>query len=231
MHKKGRILPEIMWIPIVLTLVCNWLAYYGTRFFTTSRFHYDVSGVLDEKIPLVPWTIVIYFGCYAYWVVNYVIGCRQEQEKAFRFMSADLLAKLVCLLCFLVFPTTNVRPAIEGSSVWEELMRFLYRVDAADNLFPSIHCLTSAFCFIAVRSNEKIPGWYRAASLFMTVSIYVSTLTTKQHALVDVIAGVLLAEASWLFVKVSGFSKRYADVVSKVYARLKRGRGLCEEKH
>lgn len=110
-------------------------------------------------------------------------------------------------------------------------MRFLYRVDAADNLFPSIHCLTSAFCFIAVRSNEKIPGWYRAASLFMTVSIYVSTLTTKQHALVDVIAGVLLAEASWLFVKVSGFSKRYADVVSKVYARLKRGRGLCEEKH
>ena len=32
-------------------------------------------------------------------------------------------------------------------------MRVLYRVDEADNLFPSIHCLTSAFCFIAVLAD------------------------------------------------------------------------------
>lgn len=231
MKKRGRILPEIMRIPIVLTLACNGLAYYGTRFFTTNRVHYDISGGLDDKIPLIPWTIVIYWGCYAYWVVNYVIGCRQDREKAFRFMSADFLAKLVCLLCFMVFPTTNIRPAIDGNSIWEEFMRILYRVDAADNLLPSIHCLTSYFCFIAVRNNDRIPKWYRAASLFITVSICISTLTTKQHVLIDVIAGVLLAEISWLFVEKSGFSKRYANIVSKVHARMTRGRELCEEKH
>lgn len=231
MKKSGRILPEIMRIPIVLTLVCNGLAYYGTRFFTAGRIHYDISGGLDDKIPFVPWTIVIYWGCYAYWIVNYVIGCRQEKEKAFRFMSADFLAKLVCLLCFMVFPTTNIRPAIEGNSIWDGFVRILYRVDAADNLFPSIHCLTSQFCFIAVRDNDRISGWYRAASLFITVSICISVLTTKQHVWIDVIAGILLAEISWLFVEKSGFSKRYADVVSKAHARMKRGRELCEEKH
>lgn len=82
-------------------------------------------------------------------------------------------------------------PVIEGSSIWKELMKMLYNVDAADNLFPSIHCLTS--CFIAVRGNDKVPPWYREASLLIAVSICISALTTKQHVLIDLIALVYFA--------------------------------------
>lgn len=220
MKKISRIIPDIMRIPIFLALACNMIAYYGSRLFTADRFHYDITGGLDEKIPLVPWTIVIYWGCYIFWIVNYIIGCRQDEEKALRFMSADFFAKMVCLLCFLVFPTTNVRPVIEGNSIWDELMRLLFRLDAADNLFPSIHCLTSYFCFVAVRNNEKVPVWYRAASFLITVSICISTLTTKQHVLPDVIAGVLLSEISWLLVDKSRFSKLYANIIKKLHLRL-----------
>lgn len=220
MKKRNPLIPGMMWLPIFLALFGNTLAYYGTRLITTGRIHHDITSFLDEKIPLIPWTIAIYLGCYLFWIVNYVIGCRQEQEKAFRFMSADFLAKIVCLLCFLVFPTTNIRPVIEGNSLWDELMRLLYRLDAADNLFPSIHCLTSYFCFIAVRKNKKIPRWYQALSLFITISICLSTLTTKQHVLIDVAAGVLLAEISWRFVDKSGFSKWYANILTKAYMRI-----------
>lgn len=230
MKKRNRLIPGIMWIPIFLALVCNMIAYYGTRLVTTDWIHHDITSFLDEKIPLISWTIVIYFGCYLFWIVNYVIGCRQDQEKAFRFMSADFLAKLVCLLCFLVYPTTNIRPDITGTSLWDELIRFLYRVDAADNLFPSIHCLTSYFCFIAVRNNKKIPRWYQVLSLFITISICLSTLTTKQHVLIDVAAGVLLAEISWLFVDKSGFSRWYANILTKVYRRIT-DRRLSEQKN
>lgn len=220
MKKGGRIIPGIMRIPIFTALACNMAAYYGSRLFTSGRVHYDITGWLDGKIPLLPWTIVIYWGCYLFWIVNYVIGSRQDQEKAFRFFSADFAAKLVCLVCFLIFPTTNVRPDIEGNSLWDELMRALYRVDAADNLFPSIHCLTSHFCFIAVRGNEKIPKWYQVASFLITLSICISTLTTKQHVLIDVIAGVLLAEISWLAVEKTGFSRWYAAVMTRGFQRI-----------
>ncbi len=213
-----------MRMPIFLTLACNMIAYYGSRLLMENREHFNLSNRLDEQIPFVPWTVVIYWGCYVFWIVNYVLGCRQDEERAFRFMSADLLAKLVCLLCFLVFPTTNVRPIIEGNSIWDELMRMLYRVDAADNLFPSIHCLTSSFCFIAVRGNEKIPKWYKTISFLTAVSIYVSTLTTKQHVLIDVIAGVALSELSWLFVEKSGFSRWYMDIILKMNLRMKKRR-------
>lgn len=214
-----------MKLPLILTLSCNALAYYGTRFFTSERYHYNLSNPLEDRIPLIPWTVAVYFGCYVFWIVNYILGCRQKEETAFRFLGADLVAKLVCLVIFLVFPTTNVRPLIEGDSFWETVMELLYRADAADNLFPSIHCLTSWFCFIAVRENKRIPGWYKAASVLFALSVCVSTLTTKQHVLIDGIAGIALAEASYLFVAKSGFSLWYRDKILKIYSRWKeRGR-------
>ena len=215
MQKKFEIIPRIMWMPLILTLTLNSITYFGSRQFTSNRYHFDLSNPLDEGIPFVPWTVVIYLGCYVFWVINYVIGCRQERDRAFRFISADFAAKLVCLFCYMAFPTTNTRPVIEGCSVWEELMRLLYRMDAADNLLPSIHCLTSWFCFLAVRKNEKIPLWYKWVSLLIAVSICISTLTTKQHVLIDVFAGVALAEISYLFVEKSGFSRWYGKLMAK----------------
>lgn len=226
LKEKTIIIPGSMKLPLILTLSCNALAYYGTRFFTSERYHYNLSNPLEDRIPLIPWTVAVYFGCYVFWIVNYILGCRQKQETAFRFLGADLAAKLVCLVIFLVFPTTNVRPLIEGDSFWETVMELLYRADAADNLFPSIHCLTSWFCFIAVRENKRIPGWYKAASVLFALSVCVSTLTTKQHVLIDGIAGIALAEASYLFVSKSGFSLWYRDKILKIYSRWKERRRM-----
>ena len=231
MKKGNQIVPETMRIPIFLALACNMVAYYGSRMLTENREHYNLSSCLDEQIPFVPWTIIIYLGCYVFWIINYIIGCRQDRERAFRFMGADLFAKLVCLICFLIFPTTNIRPVIEGNSIWEELMRMLYHVDAADNLFPSMHCLTSAFCFIAVKGNEKVPKWYKTASFLMTISICVSTLTTRQHVLIDVIAGVGLSELSWWFVEKSGFSRRYMGIILKMDIWLAKRRRVCGQEN
>lgn len=213
------ILPKEMWLPLMLTLVCNTIAYYGSRILNEGRMHWNISNGFDDRIPFLPWTVTIYLGCYLFWIVNYIIGCRQEKEWAFQFLSADLLAKLVCLLIFLIFPTTNVRPAVEGNSLWELVMQWLYRTDAADNLFPSIHCLTSCFCVIAVRKNQNIPVWYKRLSEVLAVSVYVSTLTTKQHVWMDVAAGIALAEGSYWFTGKSGFSTWYAKQIFRINNR------------
>lgn len=231
MKRRHQIIPDAMWVPIFLALSCNTLAYYGSRLLTESRIHHNISSCLDAKIPLVPWTIAIYWGCYIFWIVNYVIACRQEEEKAFQFMSADFLAKIVCFICFIVFPTTITRPVIEGNSLWDILMQFLYHLDAADNLFPSIHCLTSYFCFIAVRDNKKVPRWYQAASFIFFVSICISTLTTRQHVLIDVIGGILLGEICWQFVGKSGFSKWYAKITSRISINLAERKSMGEQKN
>lgn len=224
MQRIKKVLPIEMWISLLLVIVFNTLAYYGVRLITAGRYHYDLTSWIDEQIPFVPWTLGIYWSGYLFWSVNYVIGCRQDTERAYRFICADLFAKVLCLLCFLLFPTTNTRPFVAGDSIWDEGMRLLYRIDAADNLFPSIHCLTSQFCLIAVRDNEKVPEWYCLVSLMMVVSICVSTLTTKQHVLPDVAAGIVLAEGSYLFVEKSRMTEKYSLIMKRFTTRFWKGK-------
>lgn len=201
----SNFLPEDMGLALLLTVICNFTVYCGSRLLMQNRRHFDLTLAMDEQIPFVPWTLSIYFGCYLFWIANYLIAARQERGKAVRFLSADIMAKLICLVCFVVLPTTNTRPEVIGDSVWHMGMRFLYEIDAADNLFPSIHCLTSWFGWIAVRNNEKIPKGYRLGSLVFALMVCISTLTTKQHVLVDVFAGVGLAEFCYWFTAKTGF--------------------------
>lgn len=222
MQRVKKILPTEMWFSLILTFVCGVIIYYGARFLTADRYHYNLSVRLDDQIPFIPWTLVIYLGSYIFWIVNYVIGCRQDEENAYRFISADLLAKIVCLFCFLLFPTTNIRPYVAGDSIWDEGIQMLYQLDIADNLFPSVHCMTSQFCLIAVRESDKIPCWYCISSMLIVVGICISTLTVKQHVLIDMAAGIVLAEGSYLFVEKSGFTKRYAVFVKRCTAKLKK---------
>lgn len=220
MKKKTQLLSLDMGIALLLTLLMNALAYYGTRLITTNRYHFDLTNPLDNQIPVVPWTASIYLGCYVFWAVNYVLGCRQDKQTAYQFISADFFAKVICLVCFVVFPTTNTRPELMGTGIWDRLLQFVYQADAADNLLPSIHCLTSWFCYIAVRKNKSIPTWYKMASLVITGLICISTLTTKQHVLIDVVAGVALAEASFWLVRSVGFVRIYRKVIMAVTNRI-----------
>lgn len=184
-------------LPLILTLTANFIAYFGTRPFTSSWKHYNIETVLDQQIPVIPWTIVIYFGCYLVWIVNYLIAASREKEFVWRFFAADVLARLVCMAFYLLLPTTNVRPSIPEQGFWNQMLTLLYQMDAADNLFPSIHCLNSWFCYIAVRSRREIPRWYQRFSFWAALAVFVSTLTTKQHVIADVIGGALLAEVTW----------------------------------
>ena len=135
--------------------------------------------------------------CYLVWIVNYLIAASREKEFVWRFFAADVLARLVCMAFYLLLPTTNVRPSIPEQGFWNQMLALLYQMDAADNLFPSIHCLNSWFCYIAVRGRREIPRWYQRFSFWAALAVFVSTLTTKQHVIADVIGGALLAEVTW----------------------------------
>ena len=194
MKRIVSMIPERMRLPLIVVLAWDLVVYSGSRLVTRGMIHYNMSLALDGQIPLIPWTASIYLVCYAFWVVNYILAVRQREPEAFRFVGAELLAKTVSLVFFLLLPTTMIRPAVTGSGFWNDVMRLIYRTDAADNLFPSLHCMISWFCYIGVRKNPEIPRWYRVFSLVFALAVCVSTVTTKQHVLVDIGAGIALAE-------------------------------------
>lgn len=188
------LVPAYSIVPLVLAVVFNMAVYSGARMIAGNWHHYNMETALDRMIPFWPSSAAVYLGCYIFWAVNYVLIARQEREKVCRFFAGDFLSRVICLAFFLLLPTTNIRPAVETSGFWNQVMRLVYQVDAADNLFPSIHCLVSWFCYIGIRDREDIPVWYRRFSCVMAVLVCISTLTTKQHVIADAAGGILLAE-------------------------------------
>ena len=191
------------WVParvrrqLLALLAAQCVLYWGAQLLTRSRFHHSMALPLDELIPVLPWTVVIYFGCFVFWAVNYAIILRMEPEGSYRFFFAELTGKFIAAVFFVAVPATLTRPEITGSGVFPWMMRFLYKVDTPNALFPSLHCFVSWMCFLGLRDKPQISKAYKAFSAGMAVLVFFATLTTKQHVVVDVIAGFALAELVW----------------------------------
>lgn len=203
-----------------IAFLWNEVVYLGARQIAQSWHHYDMTTSIDRLVPFLPWTVSIYLGCYLFWCINYYLCAVQEKPERDRFFCADALSKGICFVLFLLIPATNIRPEIVGDTVWDILMKLLYQIDAADNLFPSIHCLVSWFCWIGVRKRKDIPVLYRHFSLAMAVAVCISTLTTRQHVIADVVCSVTLAEVCYILsgrTKVRGY---YSTSLSFIKSKL-----------
>ncbi len=210
----SKIIKKDSIIPLIFAVSFNMAVYFGSRIIAGNWHHYNIESSLDRLIPIWAPSVIIYLGCYLFWAANYIIIAQQEKDIVCQFFSADFLSRIVCLIFYLVVPTTNVRPNVDPSGFWNQLLLYLYSIDAADNLFPSIHCLVSWFCYIGIRGNEKIPKWYRVLSCIMALLVCASTLLTKQHVIIDVIGGILLAEFCIWFSKKTSIWKVYQNILN-----------------
>jgi len=214
------------WIPAygLLTLITgftlNSVVYWGTQQLMASSYHYDFTTSLDRKVPFVKEWIVIYVGCYIFWVINYILIAREGKEKCYRFATADIMSRLICAVFFIIIPTTNVRPIVAGSDIFSSLVSNIYMIDSATNLFPSIHCMVSWFCFIGIRKSKKIPGWYKIASCAIAVTICLSTQFTKQHYMIDIAGGILIAEVCFFIANHTGLYRYIEFIYDKIVGKI-----------
>ena len=210
-EKLDWLLPKFCRIPLIFTVILNFSVYWGSRAIAGNWYHHNIETPVDAMIPTVYWTVLIYFGCYIFWIINYIYNARMSKEHCYIFLGTDWIGKVICFILYVAYPTTNTRHQIVGDGIWAELMRLLYRIDEADNLFPSIHCLVSWICYIGIRGNKKVPLAFRVFSCIMALAVCISTLTTKQHVIYDVVAGIALAEAGYFILGRIGRQKTGGD--------------------
>ena len=197
-EKISAVFPPYAWLPLFAVLAFNSVVYNGTRIFNAGRIHYSMWTAVDDAIPFFTPFVVIYVLAFVQWGIGYILIGRESREACFRFYTADIFAKIIALVFFLVVPTMIVRPEVTGNSVFDMLTRFIFRVDAADNLFPSIHCLESWMCFRSALFLKKVPKWYAPVSLLFSLLVFASTVMLKQHVFVDIPGGIAAVEIGLL---------------------------------
>lgn len=154
---------------------------------------------VDRALPLVPGWGLVYGPLYLFLIILPVFVVR-EPEFLRRTVWAYLLVWVVALTVFLVYPTVAPRPtsvAGDGFAVWG--LRFLYGADPPYNCFPSLHVAHSFVSALACYRAHRAVG---IAAVVCASLVGISTLFAKQHYVLDVVAGVLLATvAYWLFLR------------------------------
>lgn len=158
---------------------------------------------LDQAIPLLPWTIWIYgSGSKAALLAWLTVP---DARWGRRLLWTIAVCAAVASLAFFAWPTTYPRdlfPLPAGDSATLRELADLRRADSPSNCFPSLHVA------LAWGVALNWAGWLRARSrwaaalpIVWAVGVSLGTLTTKQHYVVDVPAGMALGVAAFYVAK------------------------------
>ena len=155
---------------------------------------------LDDLIPFCKYAIVPYYMWFA-WIpfTLFYILWRAPRADFWRVCLPLFAGMTLSLLFYLIVPNgLSLRPrSVPGTDIFAQAVRALYRSDTPTNVCPSIHVFNSVTlmlayyrcsCFDAPRRR-----WMRPAAAVLCLAITASTMLLKQHSVIDVVFGILLA--------------------------------------
>ncbi len=154
---------------------------------------------IDEAVPFIPLSVWFYISEYLFFPVVY-FTCR-DLVNLNKYFYSFLFLQTISVLIFIVWPTTYPRelfPLTENvDGVTYFIFNLLRTADTAANCCPSLHVSSvylSVFIFLDDQRG-KFPFFFIWGTL-----IALSTLTTKQHYMVDVFSGFFMALGTyWIF--------------------------------
>ena len=153
----------------------------------------DVTTIIDREIPFIKEFAVPYLLWYPYIYGLLIYYCFVDRKHYFVGLGSLISGKLLCFLVYCLWQTTVPRPEVVGNDIFAHLMRLVYSHDQPVNCLPSIHVLTTFIMMIVAHKRKEEHKWeYASVTAFGTL-IILSTLFTKQHAVLDVLAGILLS--------------------------------------
>ena len=193
--KNSKFLRYKYWlIPVLSMVILNFITYTVTKFITDGWEHYNFQLSIDNAIPFLPIFIIIYILAYAQWVIGYGLIATESKEVCYRVISSEMIAKLICLVIFTVFPTSMTRPEITGTDIFQKLTQFIYNVDTPTNLLPSVHCLESWILFRTANKVTTHKKWLVPLWGVFFLLVFASVVFVKQHLILDIPAAIIVGE-------------------------------------
>jgi len=177
---------KLPWILIYLFL--QWLYLPLNR--RPVKYYWKIK--LDDKLPLLPEMVTVYFSYFLMLFPGSVTLIFSGQF--WPFMQAMIIAQIIGDLFWWVFPNGVKRPVVIGGGLMREWLRRLYRFDQHDgNAAPSAHVFHALIIgyFLAQLWPSLAGLIYVWAGL-----IIISTVLIKQHYVLDVLGGILVAAVS-----------------------------------
>lgn len=167
--------------------------------------------LIDHQVPFLPNTIWLYVSEWLFFTMVYVY-CR-DMENLNKYVYSFAALQTVSVMIFVLWPTTYPRDQFplpeDMNALTYYAFLFIRNADTPGNCAPSLHVSSvflSAFIYLNEQREKFLPF------LVWAVLIALSTLTTKQHYLFDLVTGFMLAIiVFWFFHRYLGYREPQLD--------------------
>ena len=184
-------------LSVVLTFFV-WAAYLLLQWHPFFRVTILQPSSLDRMIPFVPSTVYLYESLLILMpIAPWLMKSKAELNQYTKGLLAVSLAGFVF---FLLYPTAITRSIVPQHANF--LYRTLIQIDGESNVFPSLHSAFAVFhascCCVVFQTSSRRNGirWFFRG---WALAIIAATLLTKQHVVLDSVAGAALGFAGFVF--------------------------------
>ncbi len=183
------------------------------------RHYHIIHSWIDDLIPFCEYFIVPYLLWFAYLAVGvgWFIFRAKDKREYYQLTSVLVLGMTIFLIVSCVYPNKqDLRPVVfDNNNIFTQMVQHLYATDTPTNILPSIHVFNSLAMFYAINRSPQLKKRYgvRIFCGVLTVSIILSTMFLKQHSVVDVSLGILMA------VTLQGICERVFQTGTESYRR------------
>lgn len=181
-----------------------WLGYFTLQQVTIRSVVNMPNLWLDHKIPFWPEAAFIYVSqFFTMPIIPWLLTTRRE---LFNYCKGVTLIGGVSFCIFLIYPTTVLRPL--STVGFNGLYQLVVSIDSPRNAFPSLHAAFGVYT--ACWAPMAFRGWQREKILTLVawisaITVILSALLTKQHVVLDIVAGGLIGYAGY---KMGSMSRR-----------------------
>jgi hypothetical protein len=162
------------------------LFYYGPQWFPIRAPHELAPGAFDHAVPFLPETAWVYQSLFIFLPLTTL--AQRDSASLIRFASGFCLLVLAFSTIFWFYPTQiqDHPPLAHVSWAYDHLVT---AVDGRRNAFPSLHAALTVYAGSSLIRLQSKNRFARCGAILWILALLLSTLTTKQHILVDLIFG------------------------------------------
>lgn len=168
---------------------------------TTLTPQYTIHSALDYRIPFLKIFVVPYIIWFFYIAFGIIYTGLHDRKDFYKLLISLGIGMSIAYSIYMIFPNgLSLRPAITGNDVFSILVKIIYATDTPTNVCPSVHVINSMAINIALINSKDFASkkYLKAASTILNILICLSTVFIKQHSVIDVLSGLIVASVLYI---------------------------------
>ncbi len=173
-----------------------------------------IHSPLDDLIPFCEYFIIPYLMWFIFVPAVLFYLLYNDRESFWAMVRMMFVGNMLCLLIYALFPN-GVMPKepVQADNIFAHMVNILYYTDTPTNVCPSIHVLDTLSAHIALARSKYVKSMtsIKLLSFAFFIMICISTVTLKQHSIIDIFASLILM----FFLEKFAYSKRLVRIQQK----------------